>query len=79
MGRTANPNLTVDELDALFHLSQGMTALEIAEFHGLGKRQVEWRIEQMKSKLGAKTLSHAVWIAFQKGILTVPKEDDGQS
>ncbi len=75
MGRTANPDLTVDEEETLVLLSEGLTTLEIARKWNISKRAVEWRIEQMKRKLKAKTLSHAISIAYKKGILLTGNEE----
>lgn len=77
MGRTANPNLTVDEEDVLFKIAAGWTQPEIAHTMQKTQRQVEHHCNMIREKLKARNLPHAVQLAYKRGILILENTEGG--
>lgn len=66
-----NTSLSPREYDVLLLVASGRIAKEIAYIFGTSIRSVEKQMTQLRIKLGAKTIAHAVMIGFKKGVLTV--------
>lgn len=68
-GKTANPNLTVEEEEVLSYIADGMTQEEIGWRMSKTKRAVEHHCNMIRWKLGAKNIPNAVAIAYRREIL----------
>lgn len=58
------------EIQIIRYKAHGFTAKEIAKRIGLEHRTIEIYVENIKRKLEAKNISHAIYIAIQKKILS---------
>lgn len=63
-------HLNVTELDIISHSANGCTAKQIARLVGLEHRTVESYVANIKKKLGAKNIAHAVYIAYSHSIVS---------
>lgn len=68
--------LTSRELEILPHLSLGLLNKEIGRKMGLSPLTVKNHVQKLLRKMGAKNRTHAVYEAFKRGWLTVPKKDE---
>ena len=57
--------LSCRETEIIMHSATGRTAKEIAKLTGLEHRTVEAYMMNIRRKLGAKNIAHAVYIACQ--------------
>lgn len=62
--------MTHREMEALNYLSDGMTSPEIANVLDLSNHTVDWYMNGIQQKLGAKNRHHAVAIAFRLGLIS---------
>jgi DNA-binding CsgD family transcriptional regulator len=58
------------EVQIISHTARGYTAKEIAKLFGLEHRTIEIYVGNIRKKLHAKNIAHAVFIASEKNILT---------
>ena len=63
-------DLNSRELDIISHSAKGLTAKQIARLTGLEHRTVESYVANIKKKLNAKNITHAVYIAYSTEIVT---------
>lgn len=63
-------NLNSKELDIISHSANGLTAKQIARQTGLEHRTVESYVATIKKKLGAKNITHAVYIAYSNSVVS---------
>lgn len=61
--------LTPRERDILELTAAGLTQAEIAVDLGLTASTIQQRAAAMRRRLGAKSMAHAVAIAYQRGLL----------
>ncbi len=61
--------LTRREMEALGHLVDGLTSNEISQELKISSNTVDWYMNGIQSKLGAKNRHHAVAIAFRLGLI----------
>jgi two-component system invasion response regulator UvrY len=64
--------LSFREVQIIRYTAKGFTAKEIAKALGLEYRTVEVYASNIRKKLAAKNIAHAVYIAVQKNIITEP-------
>lgn len=67
-------DLTERELQLLLMYADGLSRPEIAEELVIAVETVATHTFRMKRKLQAKTVAHAVALAYHKGILLIPKQ-----
>ena len=60
------------EVQIIRYTARGCTAKEIAKITGLKYRTIEIYVGNIRKKLQAKNVAHAVYIASQKNILIDP-------
>ncbi len=63
--------LTERETEILRLTAEGLGCKEIATKLYLSSHTIEWHIKNLKSKLNATTIAHAVSIAYYHGILYI--------
>ena len=61
--------LTRREMEALARLADGLTSNEIAQALNISSNTVDWYMNGIQDKLGAKNRHHAVAIAFRLGLI----------
>lgn len=61
--------LSPSELRVLVLAAQGLTARQIAEDLHRSRDTISAQLGQARTKLGAKTTSHAVALAFRQGLI----------
>ncbi len=66
---TPRDDLTAREQEVLQHVARGLGNKEIAQAIGRSPETVKAHLESIFQKLGAKDRTHAVTIAFQRGII----------
>lgn len=65
-----NPtDLTPREVECLKWSSNGLTSSEIAEKLGISRHTADWYLKEATQKLGAQNRTHAVMIAYRKGLI----------
>jgi DNA-binding NarL/FixJ family response regulator len=62
-------NLSFREVQVINYTAQGCTAKEVARLTGLEPRTVEIYVSNIRKKLQAKNIAHAIYIAGQRNIL----------
>ncbi len=62
--------LTRREMEALALLAQGMTSHDIGRVLGISNHTVDWYMNGIQEKLGARNRHHAVVIAFRLGLVS---------
>jgi DNA-binding NarL/FixJ family response regulator len=62
-------NLSFREVQVINYTAKGCTAKEVARLTGLEPRTVETYVSNIRKKLQAKNIAHAVYIASQRNIL----------
>jgi DNA-binding NarL/FixJ family response regulator len=62
--------LSVREVQIIKYTAKGFTAKEIAKTLGLAYRTVEVYASNIRKKLAARNIAHAVCIAIQNNIIT---------
>ena len=62
--------LTRREMEALTLLAQGMTSHDIGRALGISNHTVDWYMNGIQEKLGARNRHHAVAIAFRLGLVS---------
>ena len=62
--------LTRREMEALSLLAEGMTSHEIGRVLGISSHTVDWYMNGIQEKLGARNRHHAVAIAFRLGLVS---------
>lgn len=65
----SEPTLTARELDTLRRIAEGLTYPEICRALFIEIGTVKFHAGNIRKKLGANTLAHAVAIAYQRGLL----------
>lgn len=66
----AEMSLTRRELEVLHFLSDGMTSLEIGKTLSISSHTVDWYMNGIQDKLGARNRQHAVALAFRYGFIS---------
>ena len=66
----AEMTLTKRELEVLHFLSDGMTSLEIGKTLKISGHTVDWYMNGIQEKLGARNRQHAVALAFRNGFIS---------
>jgi DNA-binding NarL/FixJ family response regulator len=61
--------LSYREIEIMNHIACGFTAKEIARKTGLEHRTVEIYMSNIRKKLSAKNVAHAVYIACQTSLI----------
>ena len=61
--------LTRREMEALSRLADGLTSNEIGQVLNISSNTVDWYMNGIQDKLGAKNRHHAVAIAFRLGLM----------
>lgn len=56
--------LNCREIEIIYHTAAGLTAKEIARKTGLEHRTVEFYMKNLRKKLGAKNVAHAIYLYF---------------
>ena len=67
---TYHDNLTPSELVMLHAVACGMDRVAIAKRWGISPHTASWHLKNMRIKIGATTLAHAVAIGFSRGYIT---------
>ena len=62
--------LTRRELEALSRLGDGLTSNEIGQALNISSNTVDWYMNGIQDKLGAKNRHHAIAIAFRLGLIS---------
>jgi len=62
--------LTRREMEALSLLAEGMTSPDIGRVLGISSHTVDWYMNGLQEKLGARNRHHAVAIAFRLGLVS---------
>lgn len=62
-------DMTRRELEVLMHLADGRTSNEISSILNISRHTVDWYMNGIQSKLGARNRQHAVAIAFRSGMI----------
>lgn len=62
-------DLTFAETEVLAAISQGKVAKQIAAERKVSENTIRTHIRELKAKLGARTLPHAVTIGIQRRLL----------
>lgn len=57
------------EIEIMKYKAKGFTAKEIARLIGLEHRTIEIYVSNIRKKLEAKNIAHAIYIAIQKNML----------
>lgn len=70
MSQRLDVKLTHRETEALHYLSDGLTSPEIAAVLKISNHTVDWYMNGIQQKLGAKNRHHAVSIAFRLGLIS---------
>ena len=65
MKKPPKARLSGREIEALTWSARGLTSIEIAHTLGMTKRNVDFYLDNARSKLGAVTRIHAVAMAIQ--------------
>lgn len=63
-------DLTRREMEALMLLGAGMTSPEIGRELGISSHTVDWYMNGIQEKLGARNRHHAIAIAFRLGLVS---------
>lgn len=72
-GRTALDDLTAREVEILGLTARGMTAGAVADALCLSPKTVQNNLSLIRTKLGARTDAHLVWIALGAGLVAAPE------
>lgn len=72
-GRAALDDLTAREVEILGLTARGMTAGAVADALCLSPKTVQNNLSLIRSKLGARTDAHLVWIAVGAGLVSAPE------
>jgi LuxR family transcriptional regulator of spore coat protein len=62
-------NLSSREMQVINYTAKGCTAKEIARLIGLEPRTIEMYVSNIRKKLQAKNIAHAIYIASKQNIL----------
>jgi DNA-binding CsgD family transcriptional regulator len=62
-------NLSLREMQVIHYTANGCTAKEIARLTGLEPRTIESYVSNIRKKLQAKNIAHAIFIAIQQNLL----------
>lgn len=62
--------MTRRELEVLNYLADGMTSMEISKLLDISNHTVDWYMNSIQDKLGAKNRQHIVAIAFRAGLIS---------
>ena len=62
--------LTRREMEALSLLAEGMTSPDIGRVLGISSHTVDWYMNGLQEKLGARNRHHAIAIAFRLGLVS---------
>lgn len=66
---TKPTDLTPREIECLKWSSNGLTSSEISEKLGISRHTADWYLKEATQKLGAQNRTHAVMIAYRKGLI----------
>lgn len=61
--------LRTREKEVLSWAAQGKTAEETGEILGISNRTVEWHLKNVRNRIGAANVVHAVFMATKAGVL----------
>ena len=67
------PRPSARELELLTLMADGLTDTEIAEKLSISAKTMRSRLHALRMKMHARTRTHAVAIAFRRGLLTVER------
>jgi DNA-binding NarL/FixJ family response regulator len=67
------PKPSKRELELLYLMADGLTDAEIAEKLGISAKTMRSRLHTLRMKMQARTRTHAVAIAFRRGLLEVDR------
>ena len=62
-------NLSFREVQVINYTAKGCTAKEVARITGLEPRTIEMYVSNIRKKLQAKNIAHAIYIASKQNIL----------
>lgn len=65
-----DPDLTVREVEILALLAEGLTSRQIADLLGITGHTVNWYMNAIQRKLGARNRHHAIALAFRRGLVS---------
>lgn len=60
---------TARELEILTYLSDGLTSQEISDILNISSNTVDWHVNSLQEKYGARNRQHTVAIAFRRGLI----------
>ena len=66
------------ELELLTLMADGLTDVEIAEKLSISAKTMRSRLHALRMKMQARTRTHAVAIAFRRGLLEVERRGPGK-
>lgn len=69
MLEASGPSLAPRELQVLKHMAAGGTYAAVGREMGISHNTAEWYGKQVMAKLGARTITQAVYMACQRGLL----------
>ena len=58
------------EIESLSHIAEGRTSSEIGGILGVSSNTIDWYVTSLQEKLAARNRSHAVALAFKRGLIT---------
>jgi DNA-binding NarL/FixJ family response regulator len=67
------PKPSKRELELLYLMADGLTDAEIAEKLGISAKTMRSRLHALRMKMQARTRTHAVAIAFRRGLIEVDR------
>jgi LuxR family transcriptional regulator, quorum-sensing system regulator SdiA len=70
MAEPEQVNFTRRELEVLHYLADGQTSQEISKILNLSSHTVDWYMNGIQQKLGARNRQHAVALAFRQGLIS---------
>lgn len=70
LSEVVDVQLTRREMEALTLLAEGMTSHEIGRTLGISSHTVDWYMNGIQEKLGARNRHHAIAIAFRLGLVS---------
>jgi DNA-binding NarL/FixJ family response regulator len=73
------PKPSARELELLTLMADGLTDAEIAEKLSISAKTMRSRLHTLRMKMQARTRTHAVAIAFRRGLLEVERRGESAS
>lgn len=70
VGLGTEVNMTHREIQALNNVAEGGTSPEIANILDVSSNTVDWYVNSVQAKLSARNRSHAVALAFRRGLIS---------